>query len=254
MDPPAHPRQGATPVWVFRWRNPDGALVPKLAALAITGLGFALMMSLVRIDVSAPPGWAENRAGVIHLPEGGEGRAWRLRALEDGPTPSRFDPTTWQGAAMLDAELRDAARLPADRYLPELQRLPPDSGAPAVPLARNGERVFPEPRGRETGAINPLDPPAEARPPAPFLFPLAGIAANQMPERLPPIEAVEPAMTGVEWRFLLRLTAGGGVAECISINRTDAATDAALEQWFGKVVFPAEVPEGWVSVGLVFTQ
>jgi hypothetical protein len=254
MRQPVHSRPSTASVWVFRWKDPDGSLVPKLTALAITGLGFALMITLVRIEVSPPPGWAENRAGVIHLPEGGDGRAWRLRALEDGPSPSRFDPTTWQGAAALDAELCDAARLPTDRYLPELQRLPPEIGAPAVPLARNGERVFPERRGRESGAANLLDLAAEARPPVPFIFPLSGIAAGQMPERLPPIEAVEPAMTGVEWRFLLRLATGGGVAECVSITRTDPATDAALEQWFGRVIFPAEAPEGWVSVGLVFTQ
>lgn len=251
------PAYHATPAteggWIFRWKGSDAPTLPKLVAVAITALGFGLLLTLVRIEVMPPPGWAEQRAAVIHLPDGGEGRVWRLRALEDGPSPSRFDPASWHGAAAIEEALLGAARLPAERYVPGLLRLPAESDRSAVPLAREGERVFPERRARPAGPDRPAAA-AEARPPTPFLYPVAGIAAGQMPERLPPLDPVEQAMTGVEWRFLLRLEAGGGVAECVSITRSDPPGATALEQWLRRASFPASAPEGWVSVGLAFAH
>ena len=81
----ARDRTPAKRPWVFRWRGLDGTPLRGLLALLITGGAFVLFAATVRIRVSAPQQWVERKASIIHLPTGGEGGIWALRAQEGGP-------------------------------------------------------------------------------------------------------------------------------------------------------------------------
>jgi len=238
------------PPWIFRWRGLDGPLVPKIMAVLITAAGFGFFIAFVRVEVVPPPGWIEDKAHLIHLPDGPEGRAWRLLALEEGPSPSRFEPAEWQGALAYKQALQDAMRPPPHPYKPTLLPLPEGSLQPRIPLLREGDPVFP--------LRKPDKPPVPALATAeglvPLLHPLSGISREHLPEVMPPIPDPTPEMRGVNWEFILRIGPGGSVMDAVSLAGPDAPGAPGLLGWLRSLRFPEDAPQGYVSLRLELTQ
>ena len=241
-----------TPEWVFPWRPLKTPWFPKLVALVVPGVALTLLVATARIQVRAPVKSVQRKASVIYLRDDAQGRALTLRAQEGGPFPSRFEPSEWAGMAELEAAAMAAVRFQPRPYVAALQELPAENREAPLRLAARGESFFPR----------PSPPPVEVpeRLPlhvAPVIYPLSGIAKDALPRELPAFEAaVDGAMSSASWRFLVRLTPGGGVAECVSLEKGGEPGAAELEAWLHRVPFAPEpgMPFRWIALGIGFTN
>ncbi len=242
----------AAPEWVFPWQGARQPQMPKLLSVLLTGAGFALLISSVRIQVAAPAPRVSNKAALIQVLDDADGRALTLKASEGGPFPSRFEPSDWEWAESVEREVYQAARWRPEPYLPVLRELPEPDALRPLQLATRGEPVLPDRRPLVLVA-GPMEKPVLV----PVIYPLAGIAADSLPRDLPPFRVpVDAAMAAEPWRFLLRLNAAGGVVDCVSLSGGEVAGVAALGDWLRLVSFPPEpaTPERWIAVGLGFSN
>ena len=248
----ARDRIHKTRPWVFRWRGLDGTPLRGLLALLITGGAFVLFAATVRIRVSAPQQWVERKASIIHLPAGGEGGIWALRAQEGGPYPARFDVAAWEKSAGLTRALIGTTRLSARPYQPKLRELPPENPVTAIELADRNERVFP----KRSAPVDPVTPPV-ASVPVPVLYPLSGITSDEIPAILPAFDVAKlgqlPEASGPA-DFLLRLSPEGTVLDAIGLP--EKAGGEALKEWLLKVSFGPTVGGNspFVGVSVSFTN
>jgi len=241
----------AAPEWVFRWRQPKESAWRQAAATLAVAAVFAFFLTCMHIRVTPPTPWAIHKASLIQVTEDAVGRALTLRAREGGPFPSRFDPSEWEGATVLEQAALAGTRWSPPSYIPVLRDLPIDP-TPPLAFAAQGKATLPKLR-RE-----PLAGPAVGKLRlAPGLYPLSGITAAAMPRELPPFdEAADAALTAAPWRFLLRLNAAGNVLEGVSLAGGDEGGLPALEAWLRRVSFnPApDMPSRWIAVGVGFTN
>ncbi len=237
---------------VFRWRGNSTSIFPKLFATAFVSGAFALLLTTVNIQVPSVAKTTGRKASVIFPINDDEGRALTLRAQEGGPFPSRFEPSEWQGMAEIETTEMGRAVFHPPLYLPELRELTPDNKVAAIPLAANGVAFFPDRKAA------PADPPDAARlKPAPSLQALSGITAAGLPHDLSAFEsAVDSAMAGAAWRFILRLNAGGSVIDCVSLEKGTEAGSAELEAWLRRATFAPDPtkPSRWIAVGVSFSN
>lgn len=242
------PKLAGTPEMIFRWRPVRQAYFPKLLALVTVGLGFVLLLAL-RVEVTAPEKSAPRKAAIIYLQDNAEGRALILRAREGGPFPSRFALSDWQGRAEIENAALAAVSFQPQPYVPALGDLPTENAVKPLELAAKGLSFFPN---REP---LPIAPPDVARLKlAPVLAPLSGITRDALPVALPSFAGNPDA--AASWRFLVRLNAGGGVEECVSLEKGDEPGAAEMAAWLRRVQFQPELakPFRWIAVGIGFTN
>jgi hypothetical protein len=245
-----HKRREA-PEWVFSWRTRRESPFVKAFAILLVGGVFAVLLTSVRIRVAEPMAWAARKAAVIQVLDDAEGRALTLRASEEGPFPSRFEPSEWELTAELERVAYQAARWRPPPYVPALRELP-DTPAPVL----RASRVAPVLPQRQPPAL--AAPVPGKRMLAPVLLAFSGIKAEAMPGELPPFGGqVDPAMAAASWRFLLRLDAAGKVLDCVSLTGGDEAGLSALDAWLRRISFPAAPssdPVRWIAVGVGFAN
>ena len=247
----AKPRKSIDmPVWVFRWRGRKMSIFPTLFAILIVGAAFVLFVTLVRIRVVAGVRPSPRKAAVIYLQDDAVGRDLTMRAREGGPFPSRFELSSWQGLAGLEAAVQDAVRFHPLPYLPPPVDLSTETWIQSLELAPKGERVFPKriavPLAVQDTAKLKLVPTLDA---------LSGIAADALPRDLPPYDAsIGSAMSAGSWRFLVRLNPAGVVAECVSLEKGGDKDASALEAWLKRIQFQPENTQAsrWIGVGVGF--
>lgn len=241
-----------TPEWIFRWRGSRQPLFPRLFTLALVLGAFAFLITTVKIRVDAPKKSVPHQASVIYLADDAQGRALTLRAQEGGPFPSRFVLSQWTGLADLETSAMEAARFQPPLYVPQFPDLPAERVAPPLELAAKGVTFFPERVATPT-----VIPDLGKWQVMPALYPLSGITAAALPKNLPPFDAVvDAAMSSASWRFLIRLSPDGSVAECVSLEKGGEAGAVELEKWLHKTQFQPEPasPFRWISLGIGFTN
>jgi len=240
------------PQWVFRWRGSKQPLVPKLIAVAVVGTAFVLLVTTVRIQVDVPEKSTSRKASVIFLGDDVQGRALSLRAREGGPFPSRFKPAQWEGMAAIESAAMDAVRFLPPPYSPVMADLPAENQLQPLEFAAKGVAFLPK------RAPAPVVAPDLTRLKlAPVLSPLSGATRETLPLDLPPFEAeIDAAMTSASWRFLVRLTSEGTVAECVSLEKGGEAGAPELEKWLHRLQFKPEPakPFRWIALGIGFTN
>lgn len=240
------------PKWIFPWRRVGEPIVPKILALSLAGVMFALVLTAVKVRVASPIEWAPRRASAIHVLDDEEGRALTLRAREGGPFPSRFEPSEWQGALALEQSAFEAARPVPLPHVPVLRSLPERGLINPALLAEKRGSVLPK------RSFSKIVPPVVGKIKAvPVLQPLSGIQNSAMPGELPPYDGVVDATMTVEpRRFLIRLDAGGNVQDCISLAGGDEAGSSPLETWLRRVAFSAEPGKAsrWIAIGVGFSN
>jgi hypothetical protein len=217
-------------------------------ALFLVGGAFTLLLGSVRVRVTAPTPWSNQKASVIHVSNDVDSLALVQRAREGGPFPSRFDPSEWDQFAVLEEAAFAAARWSPPPYKPKLRRLQPEDPE-RLSLADGIQLVLPK------RSAAPATPPSAATlRPTPVLHPLAGIDPASLPTDLPPFEGVmDETMTTEAWRFLLHLDASGQVTDCVSLAGGAGAGPSPLANWLRLIPFkPAPERSRWISIGVGF--
>ncbi len=241
-----------TPEWIFRWRGSNSSFFPMLLAVTFALLVFALLVTSVRIRVVMPGKSTPRSAAVIHLRDDVEGRALGQLAQEGGPFPSRFELSQWEGLAGLENAALAATRYQPQAYAPRLRDLPEENQLRPLDLAMKGESFFPKPPVH-AGEI----PDSTALKLAPVLYSLSGDSSAMPTGELPPFPApIDGAMTSASWRFLLRLSLDGSVAEGVSLEKGGEVGASELESWLHQVPFKAAPAKAsrWLAVGIDFTN
>jgi len=91
----------------------------------------------------------------------------------------------------------------------------------------------------------------------PGLYPLSGVTAAELPEKIPPFPGeITAAMASTPWRFLIRLLPGGGVADCTSLTGSEEPGANDIEAWLRQMTFgPATYQRSpWIAVAVHFTN
>ncbi len=237
---------------LFLWRAPSNSVFATCAPIVLAVLAFAVLLGLVRIKVAAPQFKMASKATWMLLPASANGVSWTLRAKEGGPSLARYEPAEWQGYAPLAQESFLATRLPALAYSLSLRPLPSIPLAQPQALSDKGDAVLPH-RVPISAARQNL-PTGRL---APTLYPMSALGTSGLPHDLPTFTGeVDAALAATDWRFLLRLNPGGGVAEAVSLTRTTRTAAAPLENWLHAVVFDPKLAAdgGWLAVGIRFTN
>ncbi len=240
-----------TPELIFRWRPLRQAYLPKLLNLALVGGLFTLLVTTVRIQVKVPEKSMPRKAGLIYLRDDAESRVLARRAREGGPFPSRFEPSEWPGLAETEAAAMNAAQFQPPVYAPVVPDLPPESLAKPVPLAAKGEAFFPS-----RTVVRTVPPEPGNLRLAPALYPLSGITAEELPDRLPEFGLADKEVSRAPWRFLVKLGPEGTVGECVSLEKGNEKGADALENWLQGLQFkvaPGKA-ERWIALGISFTN
>lgn len=245
-------RQGGdAPPWIFDWRLSTSSSLRSWLAVLVAGGLFALMLLTLRVRVDPPRAWAAPRASVIQALPGGPGALLVERARAEGPFPSRFSPSDWDGAPAFEMRLRRAMRHQTPRHTPQLMAFPED-GAEPVRLAVRGEPVLPE---RPLGPLH--DPVVGEMFMVPVISPVSGIGLDELPDVLPrlEVEAGELLVTRT-WRFMLEVDGSGHVRDCIAMAGGNIQGLERIEQWLRGIVFPLHKDGGarWVSLSVEFNN
>ena len=244
------------PDWIFRWRPLGSPFLPKAIAIAISLAAFSFLLVSVRVGVRTPDPWAPRRASVIHVGDGPDSLALARLARDEGPFPSRFEPTSWRRTAGLEDPLAAALRWQPAAYHPSLRPLPDDGPPPPEPLANPGVRVLPPlPAAPQQSTV------AEPLRLMPVLDPLGGITRDELPTDLPPFPEAD-GKTGAEASlFLARLRADGSVIDCVALAGGDKTAGdhlGRLGRWLRSIRFPAADHDGppvrWITVGIRFVN
>jgi len=238
------------PEWIFRWRKSGDPIFPRLAALLISGMAFAIFLTMVRVRVVPPMQPEGRKASLIYLNPGPEAAAWALRAQEGGPFPSRFDPATWPGIQELEGRLLQDIRKPLPPYQPQLRDLPGSPTVSPVLLADRGEPVLPRSAPKQERAMD-----FTAMKLSPVIYPLSNLSPAELPQALPQFDAkIDTALSSTPWRLLVRLRADGSVAECVTLTGDSAPGTEVLEKWLQGVRFRPlkEKSSLWISIGVGF--
>ena len=237
--------------WLFHWRDPQVPMFPTLLAITFVAMAFTFLLSvkvrLPQLEKSLP-----RKASLIYLADDAQGRLLTLRAIEGGPFPSRFKPNNWEGFVPLEIAGMEAARIPTAPYVSQLQDLPTANQLSSLPLAARGEAFLP--KRSPTKIATPAPLPLKL---APTLYPFSGITREMIPRELPPFTAtIDSTMSSASWRFLVRLNSEGGVAECVSLEKSNGTGAAELEKWLQKIRFNVETGKSvrWISLGVGFTN
>lgn len=242
------PRLRNTPEWVFPWRGRKRTIFPYFVGWLVASLGLSFLLGSVRIKVTGPKPLTPRKASMIYLTDDAQGRALALKARQEGPFPSRFDPAQWEGMAGLQQQVLELTRIPRPAYSPQLRELPKEAHD-STRLAPVGETFFPD-------RAPVLSPPA-AGPMLlqPSLYPLSG--TDSLPEKLPAFQAtLDPAAAAASWRFLLRVNAAGTVIDCVSLGKGGEKGATELENWLRSSSFKPNpgTPPRWIALGIGFSN
>ncbi len=239
--------------WVFRWRPLGSPFFPKFAALAISTVAFALLVTTVRIQLVLPDRISPHKASLIYLGDDPQSRALALRAQEQGPFPSRFELSDWPSLAETEQQALDALRFRVPPYQPAFSDLSEENLSPPTLLAPRGKAFFPDRPAPEVAPPPVRDHPDHRM--VPLLYPLSATATAAMPENLPDFPAaVDPVMTAASWRFLVTLNPAGTVTHCVSLEKSGEAESEVLCGWLRQVTFKPQSSKTnrWIALGIGF--
>jgi hypothetical protein len=240
---------------IFAWRVGDTFHVATWLSVVIVILLGAFLLGTIKVRVVPPPRIIERKASVVLVPDTAEGRAWAVRAEEEGPFPARFRLAESQAVREMNDEIfRDPVTRPP--YQPALREFPRDAGPGAVQVSARGERVFPPQQALEPAAVESRPAPLQ-----PVVSLLAKLPADARPEKLPPFpETVAPELAATTWQYLVEIGEGGRALRCVSLDggKPDGDQDdfaRSLGSWLCQVHFgPGAAKAGWVGVEINFSR
>jgi len=241
-----------TPEWIYPWQRGESAFFGTLLAAVLLAGIFIFAFASINVKIMVPKPIVPRKASLIYLTNSTEGRALALKAQEGGPFPSRFRPRQWDGMALLEAQVMASSRLPRETYIPQLKTLPEVNMVDLRNSSPSPEMTFPK-------SVAATQTPQEVRKMklAPQLYPLSGIAGQELPATLPNfLTAIDGAMASTPWRFLLQLDPQGRVTECLSLGKGGDPGALELRQWLSSLTFQADEAQAsrWISLGLGFTN
>lgn len=246
------PGHGSKSDWVFLWQKIEPPLIPRLIALGFGLALFGFLIGTVRVQIDVPEKPKTRKASLIYLSDDAEGRAWALRAKEGGPFPSRFELAQWQGLAELESSVMEGLRVVPPASVSTIPDLPRANQLESLGLASKGEVILPS---HQTAVVE--TPELIQMKQAPSIQALAGISPTGIPTDLPTFPSpIEPEMSAVSWRFLLRLDSSGAVSDCVSLMKSGLVGASVLDDWLAQISFPAEpgVNSRWIAVSVAFTN
>jgi len=232
----------------FAWRIPESSKWAGILSFFIVALLTTVLFATVRVSVMPTPRVIERKATATLVPDWGDGRAWALRAEEEGPFPAAFDPAESVEFQTLEAKAFAELSTKSCRAV-HLKDLPDETDAAALPVAVRGERVFPA-----QPTLEEKVPPTELPPLVPSLTVLSKLPPDSLPRTFPDFDGpVTPAMAAATWHFTLEIGKGGRVKDLTSLEGGDEGASKAIGDWLAQVRFGPGAA-GWIGVEVGFNR
>lgn len=236
--------------WIYDWKQPTRSRLHSWVAVVLVAVCFALGGALLRVRIDEPAERSVPSAVRMHLGSEGIGRSLVEQAREQGPFPTRFEPTGWDGFEAYRVLLRQSTEAELTPHQPRLLAFPEPPAKPPR-LARRGEPVLPE----RPLAVAPSPDPGP-RQMVPVVSALDGIKAAELPAQLPTFEGELGAqLAGGQWRYLMELDDQGRVRQCVAMAGGAAPHPPLLRTWLHSLVFrtaPREEGRRWVAIAVGF--
>lgn len=238
---------------IFKWRNTDFHPARQIIPAIIVAVIFAFFFSILNVRFNTSGNASLKNGSVLFFPDDEIGRAWRLKAEEEGPFPGRLE--IGGSTALLDSTVvvgLSGADLWSN-YSIKMKPMQPSDGLSVDRIAPKGLRYLP-PRKSDTSTAS--NEPVESAGVAmmPVLIPYSKVALNWLPETLSPFSAkLEEGTTSASWRFLLNLRANGSVAQCFSLSGGREASLLEMIKWLESQRFKESEEElRWIGLRVEF--
>ncbi len=238
------------PKWIYPWRDKGSFYYGMWLGLLIAGGFFVFAFTFIQVQMPVMATWSAPQGEVIQVSDDDAVGRWLIqKAQEEGPYPSRYEPTEWDGGNDLEQLLMRSVRQELTSYSPSLKVLPEEKPKLAK-IAVYGEPLLPE-RELKVGDIEPT----VMMEMVPSLFSISGLGQDEMPVDVPNIPGkLDPAVALENSRFLLRLDGRGKVLDCLSMAGRIEVQLTPVQNWLKGLSFgpSSDRAERWVAVGVRF--
>lgn len=232
---------------IFDWSEVETHRGWKGVSILIAALGVVIFLSVIHVEFDFKQVASVKSASVLYLPDHEEGRAWLMKANEEGPFPGGLeisgmdDPFEGFGRSSFNED---------DSWNPyeiSMHPLEVDSLQSTRRISVQGTRYLPrifksanEAKGQQTDGL-------ELKP---VLIPYTKESEKWLPAELPPFHMERKAeMKTTEWRFVLNLGEDGRVMECLWLSGGDEIGSAEISTWLKGVQFQkAAEAERWMGL------
>jgi hypothetical protein len=238
---------------IFDWSGMEAHRGWTGVSVLVVAMGFGLMFSLFNVRFDHKDIATVKSASVLYLPDGEEGRIWRMKAEEEGPFPGGLeimgmhDPLEKLGVGLLDD---DESWNP---YRVTMKPLETDSSVSRDRISVQGQRVYPR-NFKSSNAVKRHSKNDFGL--SPVLLAYNKEAEAWLPSGYSTLQVeMKDVMASAEWIFVLSLAADGKVVECLPLEGGDAAGSAALIAWLKGLSFQkSEEPERWLGLRIEFSN
>lgn len=235
---------------IYKWRETDGHPARQILPAIFVAIVFIFFFSVLDVRFDTPGNAALKNVSVIFFPDDEMGRAWRLKAEEEGPFPGRLEIS----GSMAFSDSGGVGSLRGveiwNDYSIEMRPIQSSRPIPADRIAPKGVRYFPSRESREESNSEKLAEVIST----PVLITYDKKALEWLPEKLPPFPIkLEEGTASASWRFLLNLRANGTVAQCFSLSGGREASLLAMVEWLKTQRFKESEEEvRWVGLRVEF--
>lgn len=238
---------------IFDWKTAEAHPLGKLIAVVVIGLVFLLFASLFTVRFSSPEPEPVKFASLLFFPDKDTGRAWLIKAEEEGPFPGRLEIAGLRES--MDLIGSDTLEGPGswNDHSISLERLQPVDEVSANKVSPKGVRFFPIRENKNEALAGSASSGSEVIL-KPVLIPYSDEAVKWLPDVLPDFQVpVEERLASASWRFVVNLRANGSVAQCLSLSGGNETSLRSMIDWLESLRFKtSEEDSRWIGLRVEF--
>jgi hypothetical protein len=232
---------------VFDWSEVGAHRGWMGVSILIAVLGLVFFLSVIHVKFDFKQVASVKSASVFYLPDHEDGRAWIMKANEEGPFPGGMeisgmdDPFEEFGRSSFGED---------DSWNPyeiSMHPLEADSLQSTRRISVQGKRYLPKIFKSEHEVKDQQTVEVELKP---VLFPYTKESEKWLPAELPLFHLERQAeIKTTEWRFLLNLSKDGRVRECLLLSGGGDSGSTEISTWLKGLQFQkAAEAERWMGL------
>jgi hypothetical protein len=232
---------------IFDWSEVEAHRGWKGVSFLIAVMGLVVFLSVIHVEFDFKQVASVKSASVLYVPDHAEGRAWLMKANEEGPFPGGLEISgvddVFEGFGRGSFGDEDTW----NPYSITMYPLQEDSLQSTRRISLQGKRYFPKIFKSTNEVKEEQTAELEMKP---VLIPYTKESEKWLPAELPSFHMENKAeMKTTEWRFVLNLTEDGRVRECLLLSGGEESGLAEISAWLKGVQFQkSEEAERWMGL------
>ena len=232
---------------IFDWSDVEAHRGWKGVSILIAVFGLVIFLSVIHVELDFKQVASVKSASVLYLPDHEQGRAWLMKANEEGPFPGGLEISgmddPFEGFGRVSFSEDDSW----NPYTISMHPLEADSLQSTRRISVQGKRYLPK-IFKSTNEVKDIQK-AELEL-KPILIPYTKESEKWLPSELPSFHMEKMGeMKTTTWRFVLNLTEDGRVRECLLLSGGEESGLAEISTWLKGVQFQkAAEAERWMGL------